>query len=395
MATTHLRACDVPEVRQGLLQWADDNVVRGQRGSGVVQADGFTDPFLLQSAVRGAEPFFVNDRMMWPARATGEELPMGTFDADDLPDPIGFLLWSDDPSEHTQTLGRPRAVLWCRAGMTVRVLVLDDAGPYWRALEELGHRADPAWARQVRGSPAGDLAIGFGARIPLNTETEWDEVKHTWAVARHGRLAKASTAASDHADPAGHPASDPPARRRPSRTVAGRTGTARRRCPQAAAPGGCRTPRTFPTRSRSPHRTRSGSTPAALPAATSTATATAPIPTMTCSSYLASGTVSVFPDVNSGRLQNEQVIESSSTWTHARVIALGEYGMNDWEDDLFVRWSDGEVTMYGNTQAGSVGREYQLVPPPAAAFAARSQGGVRPDDPCAKVCGPELYLRSQ
>ncbi|MGW4690663.1 trypsin-like serine peptidase [Streptomyces sp. NPDC004244] len=108
----------------------------------------------------------------------------------------------------------------------------------------------------------------------------------------------------------------------------------------------------------------------------------------------ASGTVSVFPDVNSGRLQNEQVIESSSTWTHARVIALGEYGMNDWEDDLFVRWSDGEVTMYGNTQAGSIGREYQLVPPPAAARAATAAKAVRPDDPCAKVCGPELYRRS-
>ncbi|MBW5480922.1 hypothetical protein [Streptomyces bambusae] len=108
----------------------------------------------------------------------------------------------------------------------------------------------------------------------------------------------------------------------------------------------------------------------------------------------ASGTVSVFPDVNSGRLQNEQVVESSSTWTHARVIALGEYGMNDWEDDLFVRWSDGEVTTYGNAQAGAVGREYQLVPPPAAGFAATAQGAVRPDDPCAKVCGPGLYRRS-
>ncbi|MEF3118887.1 hypothetical protein [Streptomyces chrestomyceticus] len=190
MATTHLRACDVPEVRQDLLQWADDNVVRGQRGSGAVQVNGFTDPFLLQSAVRGAEQFFVNDRMTWLARATGEELPVCAFDADDLPDLIGFLIWSDDPSAHTKTLGRPRAVLWCRAGMTLRVLVLDDAGPYRRTLEELGSRADPTWASQVNGSLAGDLAIGFGATIPLNTETEWDEVKHTWAVDLHGRPAK-------------------------------------------------------------------------------------------------------------------------------------------------------------------------------------------------------------
>ncbi|MEU6926333.1 MULTISPECIES: hypothetical protein [unclassified Streptomyces] len=40
------------------------------------------------------------------------------------------------------------------------------------------------------GRLAGDLAVGFGATIPLNTETEWDEVKHTWAVDRHGRPAK-------------------------------------------------------------------------------------------------------------------------------------------------------------------------------------------------------------
>lgn len=68
--------------------------------------------------------------------------------------------------------------------------------------------------------------------------------------------------------------------------------------------------------------------------------------------------------------------------------------MNDWEDDLFVRWSDGEVTVYGNTQADAVGREYQLVPPAAAGFAALTNGALRPDDPCANVCGPELYRRS-
>ncbi|MFD6913539.1 hypothetical protein [Streptomyces virginiae] len=108
----------------------------------------------------------------------------------------------------------------------------------------------------------------------------------------------------------------------------------------------------------------------------------------------ASGKVSVFPDVNTGRLQNESVVASSPTWTYARVIALGECGMNDWEDDLFVRWSDGKVTVYGNTQADGVGREYQLVPPGKAGFAAAANGAVRPDDPCAKVCGPELYRRN-
>ncbi|MFF3087598.1 hypothetical protein ACFVRB_21470 [Streptomyces nojiriensis] len=188
VATTHLRACDVPEVRQDLLRWADENVVRGLRGSGAVQVRGFTDPFLMQSAVRGAaEQFFVNDQMTWLARTTGEGLPVCAFDADDLPEPIGFLVWSEDPSAHTATLGRPRAVLWCRAGMTLRVLVLDDAGPYRRTLEELGRRAHPTWIKEVAATLAGDLALAFGATIPLNTETSWDEVKRAWTLDRHGR----------------------------------------------------------------------------------------------------------------------------------------------------------------------------------------------------------------
>ncbi|WP_329394671.1 hypothetical protein [Streptomyces melanogenes] len=124
MATTHLRASDDPMVRQSLLQWADENVQRGQHGSGAVQVHGFTDPLTMRAAVRGAEQFFVNDQMMWLAR-TMAELPVCAFDADDLPAPAGFLLWSDDPSPDTQTLGRPRAVLWCRMGMTLRILVLD------------------------------------------------------------------------------------------------------------------------------------------------------------------------------------------------------------------------------------------------------------------------------
>ncbi|MFE5847702.1 hypothetical protein ACFQ7N_39390 [Streptomyces niveus] len=173
-----------------MLRWADDNVERGMRGSGAVQVHGFADPLTIQSAVRGAEQFFVNDRMTWLARTTGEELPVCAFDAADLPDPIGFLIWSDDPSAHTKTLGRPRAVLWCRVGMTLRILVLDDAGPYRHTLEDLGNQADPTWASQIQRSLAGGLAIGFGATIPLNTETDWDQVKHAWTVDKHGRPAK-------------------------------------------------------------------------------------------------------------------------------------------------------------------------------------------------------------
>ncbi|MEU7230009.1 hypothetical protein [Streptomyces chrestomyceticus] len=185
MATTHLRACDVPEVRQDLVRWADRNI-----GPQPVLVNGFTDPRALWSAARAAEQFYVNDQMTWLARDIGEGLPLCAFDESALPDPVGFLVWSEDPSPHTATLGRPRAALWCRAGLTLRVLVLDEAGPYRRELERWGNRAAEYWVRQVTASLAGDLAIAFGAEVPLNTETEWDQVRDAWTVDKYGRPAR-------------------------------------------------------------------------------------------------------------------------------------------------------------------------------------------------------------
>ncbi|MFJ1708515.1 hypothetical protein [Kitasatospora sp. NPDC088346] len=186
MATTHLRACDVPELRHELARWADENVRRAERGTGAVLTHGFTDPRLVRSAVRGAELYFVNDDITWLARRTGEGLPVCAFDDDDLPDPMGLLLWSDDPSAHTTTLGRPRAVLWSRVTTTLRVLVLDDAGPYRRTLQEAGRQVDPGWAHQVTSTLAGDLAVAFGAAVPLGVETDWDQVRRAWSTDRNG-----------------------------------------------------------------------------------------------------------------------------------------------------------------------------------------------------------------
>jgi hypothetical protein len=189
MATTHLRACDVPEARHGLVRWSDENLVRGQRGSGAVLFNGFEHPDILSSATRAAELYFVNDDMTWLARTTGEGLPVCAFDVDDLPSPAGFLVWAGDPSAHTTSLGRPRAVLWRRLGLTLRVMVLDDAGPYRRALEEIGNRADPVWGRQITATLTGDLCIGYGASLTLNAETPWEQVKSTWTTDRNGQPA--------------------------------------------------------------------------------------------------------------------------------------------------------------------------------------------------------------
>lgn len=83
------------------------------------------------------------------ARTAGEELPVWEFDADDLPEPMGFLIWSDDPSAHTTTLGRPQAVLGYRVMAALRALVLDDAGPSLPARPGGSRQADPyaAWGR--------------------------------------------------------------------------------------------------------------------------------------------------------------------------------------------------------------------------------------------------------
>ncbi|TGZ14978.1 hypothetical protein DV517_64610 [Streptomyces sp. S816] len=116
----------------------------------------------------------------------------------------------------------------------------------------------------------------------------------------------------------------------------------------------------------------------------------------------ADGELTVYEDLGANGLKNENRLkEPNKLWTHARVIVPGEFGGNLWEDDVFVRWSDGEVTVYGNTQADSLGREYMLVPPPARsaplslAPSGARRGEDRPaEEPCEQACGPGLLRRS-
>lgn len=180
MATTHLRACDVPEARHELVAWADANAVKARAGDpGHIRFDGFEDPSSLPPAARAANLYYVNDDMTWLARTVGEGLPVCAFDADDLPADAGFLIWSEDPSPNDATVAQARAVMWLRSGLSLRVLVLDDSGPYRDKLDD--PRSHPTWAWQVRSSMAGNLTLGYGARLPLSTETPWDQVKSTWS----------------------------------------------------------------------------------------------------------------------------------------------------------------------------------------------------------------------
>lgn len=114
------------------------------------------------------------------------------------------------------------------------------------------------------------------------------------------------------------------------------------------------------------------------------------------------GELTIYQDIRANGLKMERKLKSpNKLWTHSRVIVPGEFGGNLWEDDIFVRWSDGEVTIYGNTQADGLGREYQLVPPPAKGSAlappGRSNGPGKREpvagESCDSVCGPGLLRR--
>ncbi|MGW7819987.1 trypsin-like serine peptidase [Streptomyces puniciscabiei] len=57
------------------------------------------------------------------------------------------------------------------------------------------------------------------------------------------------------------------------------------------------------------------------------------------------------------RIQNRNRL-----WTHNTVMTTGDFTPNHRTDDLIVRWSDGETTLYADTGRGTLGTEHNLVP---------------------------------
>ncbi|MET9856673.1 trypsin-like serine protease [Streptomyces sp. NPDC006450] len=53
----------------------------------------------------------------------------------------------------------------------------------------------------------------------------------------------------------------------------------------------------------------------------------------------------------------------SSTWTHSVIMTTGQYAGDGLTNDLVVRWSDGETTLYEDTRTHRLGTERMLVPP--------------------------------
>lgn len=76
------------------------------------------------------------------------------------------------------------------------------------------------------------------------------------------------------------------------------------------------------------------------------------------------GEVTLYTNVDAKGLhaQKQLVKPPNTTWPHARDIAAGDFRPATGDQDLFVRWSDGEVTAYENIAAEGFGREHPLLP---------------------------------
>ncbi|MFD7259956.1 trypsin-like serine peptidase [Streptomyces sp. NPDC059874] len=76
------------------------------------------------------------------------------------------------------------------------------------------------------------------------------------------------------------------------------------------------------------------------------------------------GRMTLHADVGSNGLGiGTEMAPSGSIWSHATQIAAGRFNASTYVTDLMVRWSDGELTLYTNVGAGTLGQEYKLKDP--------------------------------
>ncbi|MFI9028270.1 trypsin-like serine protease [Streptomyces sp. NPDC053560] len=75
------------------------------------------------------------------------------------------------------------------------------------------------------------------------------------------------------------------------------------------------------------------------------------------------GEVTLYPSVDENGFHGErQLVAPNGTWKHAEALTAGRFGGNKRQDDLVVRWSDGEVSLYQNTGT-ALGKEVRVVAP--------------------------------
>ncbi|MCQ4042022.1 hypothetical protein ACFOSC_15120 [Streptantibioticus rubrisoli] len=77
------------------------------------------------------------------------------------------------------------------------------------------------------------------------------------------------------------------------------------------------------------------------------------------------GSLTLFPDVDAtGLHQQITLVKPGTMWQHEVAMTAGRYTTDDhWPDDLIVRWSDGETTLYKDISASGAHGEAQLNPP--------------------------------
>jgi V8-like Glu-specific endopeptidase len=76
------------------------------------------------------------------------------------------------------------------------------------------------------------------------------------------------------------------------------------------------------------------------------------------------GRVTQFTDVDDKGLHAEKELTgANSTWTHAQAVTGGDFDGNGGSDDMLVRWSDGETTIYRDIAGQGLGAETQVLPP--------------------------------
>lgn len=66
---------------------------------------------------------------------------------------------------------------------------------------------------------------------------------------------------------------------------------------------------------------------------------------------------------NLGSSKENMLSGPNETWKHAVIVSGGDYSENPWADDTIVRWTDGELTLYSDGSATTIGQEKRLVAP--------------------------------
>ncbi|MFD0395217.1 hypothetical protein ACFQ3Z_35795 [Streptomyces nogalater] len=78
----------------------------------------------------------------------------------------------------------------------------------------------------------------------------------------------------------------------------------------------------------------------------------------------ADGALDTYADVSAaGPGTPSRVRGPNNLWKQARVLTAGAFRHDGRADDLVVRWSNGETTLYADTGTKALGTEYTLVHP--------------------------------